>query len=301
MRTTMMLPPGFSIKALIYSHGWSVLPPFDIDPDELGLSVALEPAPWPACIVSIRQKGNMLRVEVHPSPVSNKEAFRAAIRSVVRSMLRLDEDLTDLYRTLKRHKHLRWAPRLGAGRILRAASAFEDTVKIICTTNCSWELTTLMVKRLTESLGTHVDGRHTFPTPHIMAEQPERFYRDTIRAGYRSPYLRELAQRVAKADIDLEGLRNRKAPREELLETLRSIKGVGPYAMDNLLRFHGVYDSFAHDSWIRAQYSRIYHGGRKVTDRTIERRYSSFGDWKGLVYWLDMTRPWYEENFEFRS
>ena len=299
MTMTMRVPTHFSLKAVIYSHGWSVLPPFSIDEDEQGLSVALRISSWPAFILSLRQRGGTLRLGADPSPTRDLPAFRNALRDSVISMLRLDEDLTDLYRIARRHAHLRWVPRLGAGRILRASSAFEDTVKIICTTNCSWELTTLMVRRLTASLGTRVKGRRTFPTAAAMAEQSERFYRNEIRAGYRSPYLRTFARRVAAGEIDLEGLRRRKAPKQDMLDILTSIKGIGPYATDNLLRFHGIYDSFAHDSWIRAQYSRTYHGGRPITDKTIERRYKDFGEWKGLIYWLDMTRPWYEKNFDF--
>ena len=299
MRTSITTPQRFSLKALIYSHGWSVLPPFSIDEDEMGLSVALRFPSWPAFLLSIRQSEGRLILRADPSPTKRRTEFRDLLRSTVRSMLRLDEDLTLLYRLARQHPHLRWIPKVGAGRILRASSAFEDTVKIICTTNCSWELTTLMVQRLTESLGTRLGDRYTFPTAAAMAAQPERFYRKTIRAGYRSPYLRELAQRIDDGDLDLEVLRTEKAPGYVMQEVLGSIVGVGPYATDNLLRFHGVYDYFAHDSWIRAQYSREYHQGRKVSDRTIERRYAQFGEWKGLIYWLDMTRPWYEKNFDF--
>jgi len=251
MRTSITLPQRFSLKALIYSHGWSVLPPYAIDEDEMGLSVVLRFSPWPAFMLSIRQSGDRLVLKADPSPAQKRAEFRNRLRTTVSSMLRLDEDFSPLFRLARRHAHLRWIPKVGAGRILRASSAFEDTVKIICTTNCSWELTTLMVRRLTEALGTKCAGRYTFPTAAAMADQPERFYRNTIRAGYRSPYLRELAQRINAGDLDLENLRTEKAPGYVMQEVLGSIKGIGPYATDNLLRFHGVYDYFAHDSWIR--------------------------------------------------
>src|SRR6266545_2400997 len=43
---------------------------------------------------------------------------------------------------------LRWALARGAGRLLRSPTVFEDAVKTLCTTNCSWALTRLMVERL---------------------------------------------------------------------------------------------------------------------------------------------------------
>ena len=44
----------------------------------------------------------------------------------------------------------------------------------------------------------------------------------------------------------------------------------------------------------RAKYSRVYHGGRRVADRTIARRYARLGRWGSLALWCDMTRDWFE-------
>ena len=85
--------------------------------------------------------------------------------------------------------------------MLRSPTVFEDLVKMICTTNCSWSLTEKMVTGLVQSLGRESDdGRKSFPTPGAMALMPVKFYVDEVRAGYRAPYLKELADRVAIMD-----------------------------------------------------------------------------------------------------
>jgi hypothetical protein len=34
-----------------------------------------------------------------------------------------------------------------------------------------------------------------------------------------------------------------------------------------------------------------------VKDSTIERHYAPYGKWRGLFFWLEMTRYWHDEKF----
>ncbi len=298
MRIELSAPADYRLWSLVVSHGWSVLPPFSVDRVRRQLSfAAMLPNDIPV-LVTAAQSERRVRALI-TSSTSNLTPHRAAIRRVITSVLRLDEDVTELHRVARRHPEYRWVPRFGAGRILRAPTAFEDAVKMICTTNCSWSLTELMVERLVDRLGVPVGDRRTFPTPAAMAAKPESFYRTVMKAGYRSPYLVELARRCASGALDIEALRSNTLTPEEKESMLRQIKGIGPYAADNLLRLHGVYHRYAHDSWITRVYAERYHAGRRVTGKTIERRYRDFGRFCGLMYWLDMTRHWYERGSDF--
>lgn len=167
---------------------------------------------------------------------------------------------------------------------------------MICTTNCSWALTEAMIRNLTGELGEHIqDGQAGFPQPEAMAGVSESFVRNRIRAGYRSPYLIELADRVASNKLDIESWRTTPITTPELYKQVRSVKGVGDYAAGNLLRLFGRYDYLALDSWVRARYSKLHHKGRAVSDKTIARSYASFGKWRGLFFWLEMTNDVVQE------
>ena len=72
------------------------------------------------------------------------------------------------------------------------------------------------------------------------------------------------------------------------------MKGVGPYAAENMLKLVGRYDGLALDSWVRAKFASTRNGGRKISDKRIARFYSRFGRWSGLAFWCDMTRDWLE-------
>jgi len=182
--------------------------------------------------------------------------------------------------------------------MLRAPTVFEDIVKMICTTNCSWALTKLMAQNLVEKYGEPWDStRRSFPTPAALAGATERELRREIRAGYRASSLVRLAEEVAAGKRDIESWRTSSLATEDLCRELLAIHGVGPYAAGNLLKLLGRYDHLGLDSWVRGQYSALYAGGRAVSDDTIERRYRPYGMWRGLFFWLEMTRYWHEEKF----
>jgi N-glycosylase/DNA lyase len=188
-----------------------------------------------------------------------------------------------------------WIARDGAGRLLRSPTVFEDLVKSITTTNCSWVLTTKMVKELVNHLGREAaDGRRAFPTPEAMAAQPVEFYRNVVRAGYRSEYLKELAGRVASGELDVESWLTSELSTSDLKREMKRVKGVGDYAAENLLKLVGRYDVLALDSWVRGKFKKVRGRGRACDDKKIARFYSRFGEWRGLALWCDMTRDWFE-------
>ena len=150
-----------------------------------------------------------------------------------------------------------------------------------------------MVSGLVNELGSESnDGRKSFPTAEAMARQPLRFFADKVRAGYRAPYLKELAQRVASGALDVESWLSSELAISELLKEMKSVKGVGNYAAENLLKLIGRYDGLALDSWTRAQFARLRNNGRTASDKKIARFYARFNSWRGLVLWCDMTRHW---------
>lgn len=222
------------------------------------------------------------------------------VRQRLGDCLRLGEDLADFYRVAGRSPQYRWIRAAGAGRLLRAPTVFEDVVKMICTTNCNWSLTEVMVGNLTGFLGRQFAGRvKNFPTAEALSAVSETFLRKNIRAGYRSPYLLELAERVAGGRLDLESWRSSSLPSGDLFQEVRSVKGIGDYAAGNILKLLGRYDYLGLDSWVRAKYFELHRKGRRVSDRTIERHYAPFGRWRGLFFWLEMTRAWYDHKFPF--
>src|SRR6202008_3426688 len=107
--------------------------------------------------------------------------------------------------TMTSNPDFEWIPKQGAGRMLRSPTVFEDLVKMICTTNCSWALTQKMVTGLVEKLGRKTsEGLHSFPGPEALAAMPVEFFVEEVRAGYRAPYLKELSERIVSGGLNVE-------------------------------------------------------------------------------------------------
>lgn len=292
MELSIRTPPTFNFKRTVISHGWCELLPFRLDRENWVLSRVLDlPGARP---VTLSITANKRSLRIHPSRRLTQAAAKKVIKDV-RHMLRLDDDMGEFYRLLAEDGDFSWIPAEGAGRMLRSPTVFEDIVKMICTTNCSWALTEKMVTGLVESLGRESnDGSRTFPTPEAMALMPVKFYVNEVRSGYRAAYLKELADRVASGELDVEGWYKSPLPTAELTEELRGVKGVGPYAAENVLKLLGRYDGLALDSWTRAKFFAVRNNGRKTTDKKIARYYSRFNEWRGLALWCDLTRDWLE-------
>jgi N-glycosylase/DNA lyase len=289
-------PSDFSFKRTVMSHGWYDLPPFEFDDKTQKLTRVIDLDGNRPITVTVAE-GNQ-SVVVTAGRALGKRASERVVRDV-RHMLRLDEDMTTFYEAVRRDPEFSWIATSGAGRMLRGATIFEDLVKMICTTNCSWALTDKMVNSLVEALGVKSnDGRRAFPTPESMASAPEKFYREVVRAGYRAPYLKELAELVVAGSHDVEGWLSSDLPTAELMREMKKVKGVGTYAAENMLRLVGRYDGLALDSWVRAKFARTKNGGRKASDKKISRYYHRFGEWSGLAFWCDMTRDWLEQEEE---
>ena len=297
---TLHYPHDFNFWRTMYSHGWCTLLPFSIDKEHRALNRVLSLSDNTLALCRISSPGDSaLRIEAH-SHIPLTSTQRNEIKQQHSLCLRLTEDFSGFYREVRRYSGYRWIANVKAGRMLRAPSVFEDIVKMICTTNCTWALTEIMVQNLVGKLGSAFDETHnSFPSPAALAGVSETFLRKEIKAGYRSPFLLEFAGKVAADTLDVEVWRSSDCTTDELSQQLRSIKGVGAYSTENLLKLLGRYDHLGLDSWSRAQYYSIHHQGRKVSDRTIERRYKEHGKWRGLFFWLEMTKQWYDSDFPF--
>jgi N-glycosylase/DNA lyase len=297
MEISIPTPPHFSLRRTLASHGWSELLPFEFDQQSWTLLRVVTPGgdddeAAPLTVTIYGQDGALM---VRTRRKLGARATAQVVRDV-RHMLRLDEDLSEFYAAVTSEPKFEWIVRAGAGRLLRSPTVYEDLVKSICTTNCSWALTKKMVEGLVRKLGREAeDGRRTFPTPQAMADAPLEFYREEVRAGYRASYLKELAERVASGELDVESWLTSELETDSLKREMKRVKGVGDYAAENLLKLVGRYDVLALDSWVRAKFSRTHNKGRTTPDAKIARHYSRFKSFRGLALWCDMTQDWLED------
>ncbi len=296
MKARLDVPAGYSLRRVLASHGWYDLPPFVLDDASRTISTVVALPGGGARRIVMREEGGGAVLE---SPGPADAGTRRALTRAARRILALDVDLSEFHGLVADDSRFAWIAQTGTGRMMRAPSMFEDVVKLVLTTNCSWAFTKKMVVALVDRYGEEApNGGRSFPTAARLARVREKTFRDAIRAGYRSPYLSALAREVASGRVDVEGWETDRRDAAALRKEMLALPGVGPYVTENLLKFLARPDGLGLDSWMRAKYAKLYHGGRPITDRTIARRCAKLGRWAGLALWFDLTRDWLDEDEE---
>jgi 3-methyladenine DNA glycosylase/8-oxoguanine DNA glycosylase len=276
----------FNLRTVIHSHGWIQLAPFDNLDGVAGFQYIDQLHTGRVIEMKVLEKSPGVSVEVGAqlSPDESEE-----ITDKVAWMLGLDQDFSTFYALAQGEPKLAQAATKAQGRILRSATLFEDTVKTILTTNTAWSGTIRMVQNLVAQFGPSLPGnpgKRAFPTPAQLAEADEETLRNQTRLGYRSPYVLELAQKVASGKLDMDAFKNLEIPTPELRKQLLSIKGVGDYAAANLLVLLGRFDFIPVDSWAFKMVSHEWYGGEPIGRSEVEAGFEDWGDWKGLAFWF---------------
>jgi N-glycosylase/DNA lyase len=287
----------------VRSHGWYDLPPFVWDAEKRTLGFRFLEGEFPVQVVVAARASGLVATAAaagdapSPSypfeenlPVSSNVPSRAALLGALQRVLDLKAELSSFHSLCAGDPRFAWIARRGAGRILRAPTLFEDAVKVLATTNCTWGLTKVMVRNLIERFG----RSGAFPPAAFVAGLRAREL-EKLKFGYRAPYLAGFADRVASGALDLSGWEDAARPGEDVEKEIRAQKGFGPYAADTLGRLLGRHGKLGLDSWSRKKVSTLRFHGRKVSDARVARLYAPFGAHAGLAFWLDVTHDWHEE------
>ncbi|MEP6768263.1 MAG: Fe-S cluster assembly protein HesB [Acidobacteriota bacterium] len=267
------------------SHGWYDLPPFQYAPGSGVLST----------VVSKGGRAVPVRFEAGDGILicSSRAMARRELAAMSARVFSLDLDLSLFVASLSAEPELLRSLERGGGRMLRAPSLFEDAVKMLLTTNCSWAATRGMVARLIALAGS---GGSSFPTAPELARFTSGRLEREVRCGYRAPALARFARRAASGRLDLARWEDPNRPAAEIREEILEERGFGPYAAEGLLRILGRHDFLALDSWVRQKYRQLHPGPARKTDASVARRYARFGRYRGLAMWLELTRDWIEED-----
>lgn len=298
---TLPAPVPFDFTASAYSHGWAVLAPnaWDTERRTIGRAEQLPGGEVVLLEVGEQKRAGTPAVEIlvkHTGELTS--ADRADIATKIAHMLRFDEDFSEFY-ALCAARGGPWTRLIqGQGRLLRSPTLFEDVVKTICTTNIQWGGTKRMLSDLVAAYGApyaEEPARRAFPRPEAIAAVPLELFAESVRMGYRAPYVHELATKAATGVLDLEALQKSDMPTPELKKELLRIKGVGNYAAATLLMLLGRYDELAVDTIFRDFVSKKYFGGEYPPNGEAEQIYADWGRWKYLAYWFDIWEGLDEE------
>jgi len=294
---TLPTPPDFHFWPSVVSHGWCDLPPFHCDENTRTLErihQLSDGAVVRLTMPAAEAKAGSITVHVE-GIVSLTDGQIEEMRKGLGRSLEIDRDLTDFYALVRQHSRYAWMEQLGAGRLLSTPTVWEDLVKTLFTTNTTWRMTIQMTERVVTLGDAYAGGGHAFPTPQRLASMSVEDLNAHVRAGYRGDYLHLLATRIAKGELEVESWRDADLPSDEVYKRVKSLKGFGDYAAGSMLKLLGHFDRLATDSVCRTVYKvSINNGVAAKDDKDITAYYQPFGQWRGLVQWMDVMEDYFK-------
>lgn len=173
----------------------------------------------------------------------------------------LERDYAALWQRFRRNPTLRRALDCCPGvRVLRQ-QPWETLCTFILSANNNIPRIKGIVERLCQGWGGPAEGTtlRAFPPPERLAGLSAEELAP-LRAGWRTEYILDAARMAAEGRLDLEGLKN--LPTQEALETLQTVKGVGPKVARCVLLFgYGRTECVPMDVWMRRVMAKYYPRG----------------------------------------
>ena len=189
------------------------------------------------------------------------------VTPLLKDYLRLEDDLSEIYRHLEKDQRIARAIAKYRGMRLLRQDPWECLISFICSANSNIPRIGATMEILSEQFGHPLTlnnhTRYTFPTPQALAEAGEQCLRE-LRLGFRAKYVAHAAKAVAEGNLDIFALRE--APYQEAKETLMFLPGIGEKVADCVLAFSlDKMEAFPIDRWVRRALEEWYLDGKRLS------------------------------------
>ena len=231
--------------------------------------------------------GAVALVTQDPRGLSVTWESRAGSLSLIRRHLGADQPLGVVEAELARDRVLRRLLRNTSGIALMRQDPWECLVSFVVSAFNNIPKITQSVRLITQRFGSKIGGATgpdawSFPRPDRLADARPAELRRCI-LGYRAPYVRALARRVADGSTNLTRLG--RLPYADARAALLELPGVGEKVADCVLLFAlGHHEAFPVDVWVQRAVERWYFRRRTMTPRAIRAwARDRFGEFAGYA------------------
>jgi len=196
-----------------------------------------------------------------------KDVPFAEFESIWKHYFDLGRDYGNLREMLSRDDRMSKPLEFSPGLRLMRQDAWEVLISFILSQNSNIPRIKKMIELLCQCYGKALPcGMFTFPSPEAIAALTVKDL-ESIKLGYRAPYIIDAAQRVAGGSLDLASISTR--PTYAVREALLRVNGVGPKVADCVLLFgFGRLECFPLDVHIKKVMAKFYPKG--LPDELIE-------------------------------
>ncbi len=164
------------------------------------------------------------------------------------------------------------ACKAGEGIRILKQDPWEMLISFIISQRKSIPAIRTSIERLCTNFGERKNGFFAFPTPEALAKADTSSLAE-CGLGYRLEYVRDAAEKTADRELDLEAFRE--LDDDELLASLKSVKGVGDKVANCIMLFaYGRTARVPVDVWIKKIIDEDYKG---------ENPFPAYGEYAGIM------------------
>lgn len=203
-------------------------------------------------------------------------------KEILEDFFDLKRDYEEIEKSLKNDDTMKNAVDFGRGiRILRQ-DFFETLLTFIYSQRSNIPKIAKCVEETSRLFGDKIEYKgkiyYSFPTPEKMKNITENDL-ETVKCGYRSPYIIDAVNKVNSGEISFESLK--KLPYQQVKEKLMTIKGVGEKVADCVCLFSfGFFEAFPTDTWIKKAMKQLYNVEENDIKETSDKM---FGNLSGIA------------------
>jgi DNA-3-methyladenine glycosylase II len=209
-------------------------------------------------------------------------------QQLMRTVLNADLELEPFYRQLRKDKTLRPIVNSLIGlKPLRPPDIFQMLLIAVSEQQISMQAARVIRERLLSRFGTPAGKLVAFPRAQDIATLKVDALRSCGLSQRKSESLIELAVRMTSGEIDTASWED--MPDDELIELLRSFRGVGQWTAEYILvRGIGRIDVVpASDLGVRRVVGHYLGGGRELSEQDVRGILEPWTPWRGLtVFYL---------------
>jgi DNA-3-methyladenine glycosylase II len=230
----------------------------------------------------------VLRVRLSPDkPLSSDEREQAG--EIISRILNFNDYLAPFYHMVRNDPPLHeLTKRLRGLKVPTTLTVFEALVDSIVEQQISLAVARTLEARLTKLFGDSLveEGQtyYAFPVPERIASgRPEQF-RACGLSVMKGDYIRNVAERVSRGELELERLRDIRDS-GEIIGELAKLKGVGRWTAE-LVILRGMHrlDALpADDLELRRAIARRYSMNEIITGDEVRKIAERWGEWRGLA------------------
>ncbi|MBN1577268.1 MAG: hypothetical protein JW913_11990 [Chitinispirillaceae bacterium] len=260
----LQTPAYFRLTLCATSHGWVNLAPFSYSADD-EILFRTEQIGNSTYTIGMSQTGSNLHVKITPKLSSTR---LKTIKQRILHSLSFDFPIKEFAKHSRNlSKHIYKGLQEGYAYFLRGFTPFEDAVKTLLTTNCSWAYTKKVSQSICLKYGNQaIGGTYAFPSLVKLKALREREFRE-IGMGYRSRYIESLCKHFVNKNIRHENW-----------------LGFGAYASAHFNFLLGVYDRIPVDREV-CRYLKIPYDSQSFN--SVNAMYSKWGPYKFLAYKIE--------------